>query len=240
VENVNLEQIDLLFKDLDIKTDEKARLMMAEYVNMLIKGMTKSRLTGERTSQGIIEKQVYDSLYPLKYIKLERASNLIDLGTGGGMPGIPIKIIRPDLIITLLDSNRKKALFLKETIDALGLKEALVINKRAEEIGQEFEHREKYKYVFCRAVAKMVVLAELALPLLKNSGEAIFYKGPGGVDELEKADQAIATCGGIIKNVEHYTLNTGEVRKLYIIKKTKSTPEKYPRKSGIPGKKPIT
>lgn len=240
MENASLKQIDLLFNDLEIKTDENARLMMTEYVKILIKGMAKSRLTGERTSQGIIEKQLYDSLYPLKYINLERARNLIDLGTGGGLPGIPIKIIRPDLIITLLDSNRKKALFLKEAIDTLGLKEVSVINKRAEEIAQEVEHREKYSYVFCRAVAKMAVLAELALPLLTNGGEAVFYKGPGGEDELEKAEQAIATCGGVLKNVEHYSLKTGEVRKLYIIKKTKNTPGKYPRKPGVPGKKPIT
>ncbi len=240
MENVNLEQVDLLFKDLGIKADERARVLMVEYVNCLIKGMAKSRLTGERTSLGIIEKQVYDSLYPFRYLKLERASNLIDLGAGGGLPGIPIKIIRPDLKITLLDSNRKKALFLKETVDALGLEKVMVVNKRAEEIGQELEHREKYSYVFSRAVAKMAVLAELALPLLINDGEAVFYKGPGGEDEFEKAEQAIAICGGVLKNVEHYTLKTGELRKLYIIKKTKSTPGKYPRKSGIPGKKPIS
>lgn len=238
--NANLKQINLLLNDLDIKADDKARLMMAKYTNMLIKGMSKCRLTGEKTSQGIIEKQLHDSLYPLKYINLERAKNLIDLGTGGGLPGIPIKIIRPDLKVTLLDSNRKKALFLKETINALGLEEVFVVNKRAEEIGQELEHREKYDYVFCRAVAKMSVLAELALPLLMNGGEAVFYKGPGGEEELKKAEHAITICGGALKITKHYNLKTGEERKLYVIKKTNSTPMKYPRKPGVPGKKTIT
>lgn len=240
MENVSLKQVDILFNDLDIKTNERTCLRMAKYVNMLIKGMSKCRLTGETTGQGIIEKQIYDSLYPLKYLNLEREKSLIDLGTGGGLPGIPIKIIRPDLIVTLLDSNRKKTLFLKETINALGLEKTFVVNKRAEEIGQEFEHREKYSYVFCKAVAKMAVLAELALPLLTSGGEAVFYKGPGGEGELEKAEQAIAICGGVLRKVEQYTLKTGEERKLYIIRKTNNTPMKYPRKPGMPAKKPLT
>lgn len=239
MKHVGLNQIELLFDNLEIMVDENARHNMAKYVNLLVRGNKRSRLTGERTRQGIIEKQVYDSLYPLKYLDLKKGEELIDLGTGGGLPGIPIKIIRPDLILTLLDSNRKKALFLKETIDVLGLNDVCVINKRAEEIGQELEHREKYKYVFCRAVAKMAVLAELSLPLLANDGEAVLYKGPGGDNELDKAEKAISICGGVLKMVEHYTLKTGEERKLYIIKKINNTPGKYPRKPGMPGKKPL-
>lgn len=239
VENVSLKQIDMLFKDLDIETDFKTKEIMKEYVNLVSSGMAKCRLTGEQTGSGFIEKQVYDSLYPLKLINIDRTSKLLDLGAGGGLPGIPVKIIKPDLIVTLLDSNKKKALFLKDCINKLRLKDIVVVNKRAEEIGQEFGHREKYNYVFCRAVAKMAVLAELALPLLTIDGEAVFYKGPGGVDELEKAAQAIATCGGVLKSVKHYTLKTGEKRNLIIIKKSEDTPLEFPRKSGLPGKKPI-
>lgn len=240
MKSISISQIESLFNDLDIKANDRAKHMMAEYVNLLIRNMSKCRLTGEQTSQAILEKQVYDSLYPLKFINLKRSKKLIDLGTGAGLPGIPIKIIRPDLIVTLLDSNRKKALFLKETIDVLRLKEVYVVNRRAEEIGQELEHREKYSYVISRAVAKMSVLAELALPLLKSGGEALLYKGPGGEEELANAEQAIATCGGVLKNVENYKLKSGEVRKLYVVKKTNITPKKYPRKPGMPGKKPIT
>lgn len=239
MEKKYLEQIEGVFDELDINADYNVLLKMEIYTNALIKGMEKSRLTGERTKERIIKKQLYDSLIALKYVNLKKASSLIDLGTGGGLPGVPIKIVRPDLVITLLDSNRKKTLFLKDTIKILGLEKINVVNKRAEEIGQEAEHREKYNYIFSRAVAKMSVLAELALPLLTLGGEAIFYKGPRGDDEFKTAEGAIETCGGALKYVKSYDLKNGESRKLYVIKKIKATPGKYPRKSGKPGKNPI-
>lgn len=239
MEKISLNQVEILFNELEIEAAERAKIEMLRYVNLLMKGMERSRLTGDQTGRKILEKHVYDSLYPLKLIDLKKESKLIDLGAGGGLPGIPIKIVRPDLSVTLLESNRKKALFLKKSINTLGLEKVFVVNKRAEEIGQDSEHREKYKYVLCRAVAKIDVLAELALPLLINSGEAVFYKGPGWEDELEKAERAVEVCGGAFKSIASYSLKSGEERKIVLIKKKNKTPEKYPRRPGIPGKKPI-
>lgn len=234
-----LKKIDTLFQDLGVKAKKNVRVMMGEYIKLLLEGMEKSRLTGEKTEHGIIEKQLYDAIYPLKDIIIEKNSKLIDLGTGGGLPGIPIKIIRPDLKVTLLDSNRKKALFLKEVINKLNLQDISVINDRAESIGQDLMHRESYDYIFCRAVARLTVLAELSLPLLKIGGKAVLYKGPRGEEELHEAKNALITCGGALENIKEYTLKAGEKRKLYVIKKIKLTPDQYPRKPGVPGKKPI-
>ncbi len=235
-----LNMIDKLFKELGIRVDENARVMMKEYVLLLQKGMEKCRLTGERTEQGIIEKHLYDAIYPLICINIENNSRLLDLGTGGGLPGIPIKIIRPDLKVTLLDSNRKKALFLKETTGTLNLKDIGIINKRAEILGQDLMYREKYDYILCRAVAKIAVLAEISLPLLRVGGKALLYKGPRGELELEAAENALKVCGGSLESIKEYNLKGGEERKLYVIKKIKITPQQYPRRPGLPGKRPIT
>ncbi|MFO7929698.1 MAG: 16S rRNA (guanine(527)-N(7))-methyltransferase RsmG [Candidatus Humimicrobiaceae bacterium] len=234
-----IKKIDMLFKDLEIRVDKKIRIMMKDYVKLLVKGMEKVRLTGEKTEHGIIEKQLYDAIYPLKDIKIEENSNLLDLGSGGGLPGIPIKVVRPELKVTLVESNRKKANFLKETINILNLHDINVINDRVESIGQDLRHREKYDYVFCRAVAKIAVLAELSFPLLKIGGKAIFYKGPRGEEDFEDAKNALNICGGFLESIKKYNLKTGEERKLYVIEKIKVTPDRYPRKPGLPGKKPI-
>lgn len=233
-------KIEALFNELDIRVDENSRVMIKEYVMLLLKGMEKCRLTGEKTEHGIIEKHLYDAIYPLKCINIENSSRLLDLGTGGGLPGIPIKIIRPDLKLTLLDSNKKKALFLKETIRALNLTGVEVTINRAELVGHNSMYREAYDYILCRAVAKTAVLAELSLPLLRIGGKAILYKGPRGEEELKKAINAINICGGSLESIKDYSLKSGEERKLFLIKKIKLTPEKYPRKPGLPAKRPIT
>ncbi|MGM0651612.1 MAG: 16S rRNA (guanine(527)-N(7))-methyltransferase RsmG [Bacillota bacterium] len=233
-------KIDNLFQELGIKAKEEARVMVSEYIKLLMKGMEKSRLTGERTERGIIEKQLYDAIYPLKSINIEKNCSVVDLGTGGGLPGIPVKIIRPDLEIYLLDSNRKKTVFLEEAIIKLKLTGIKIINDRAEVIGHDIMHREKHDYILCRAVAKLSVLAELSLPLLRIGGKAILYKGPRGDEEYMEAKNALMTCGGSLESIEKYTLKAGEARRLYVIKKIKNTPDQYPRKPGMPGKKPIT
>ncbi len=238
-QNATPEMIDQLANrlDLSIGTLEKKRLLL--YAKLLIQGLQKQRLTGERTAKGLIEKQIYDSLYPLKLIVLKEASKILDLGSGGGLPGVPIKICMPHLSMFLVDSNKRKIRFLQHTVEQLGLDKVSLINERAEIIGQSKEHREHYDYVLCRAVAEMVVLAELALPLLKPGGRALIYKGPRGVRETKEAERAIKLCGGFIEEMHEYALPTGEKRSLFILNKAESTPCQYPRSIGKPGRKPL-
>lgn len=231
--------IDEMCNSLQIEIDCNSREMLLKYVDMLLRGLKKQRLTGERSLEGLIGKQLYDSLYPLKVINFAVDSKVLDIGSGGGLPGLPLKICLPEIYMYLLDSNKRKITFLQNTVEGIGLKRVYFLNKRAEELGQNSEHREQFDYVLSKAVAEMAVLAELSLPFLKIGGKAIFYKGPRGKKEAHKAKKAIELCGGEIIEAWDYFLDTGEERSLYLLRKTGETPLQYPRRVGKPGKKPL-
>ncbi len=236
---VSFTLIDQLSRDLELNLDKIAKNRLLLYSKLMIQGLEMQRLTGEKTVEGFVEKQIYDSLYPLKLISLPENGWMLDLGSGGGLPGVPIKICRPLMPVTLADANRRKVLFLKHITEKLGLTRINFLNERAEIIGQTDEHRESHDIVLCRAVAQTAVLAELALPLLKLGGKLIIYKGPRGAQEAKEADSAIKICGGQIEKVHEYKLKTGEKRLLYLIRKAEKTPHQYPRSVGRPGKKPL-
>lgn len=221
----------------DVESLSKEKL--ARYIDLLLEGLQKLRLTGEKGAEGIVWQQIYDSIYILKLTKLDPWSRVVDLGSGAGLPGVPLKICRPDLELFLMDSNRKKARFLNEVIEKLDLHRAYVLCGRAEEYGQNSEHREKYEVVLSKAVAEAPTLAELALPLLREGGRAIFYKGPRGKKEIQEAEQAIKNCGGELSGQWTYSLKSGEQRLLFEVRKTAITPPKYPRRAGVPAKKPL-
>jgi len=231
--------IEEICNSLQIEVDPRGREMLLQYVNLLISGLRKQRLTGERSLKGLIDKQLFDSLYPLKVISFAGESKVLDIGSGGGLPGVPLKICLPEIYMYLLDANKRKIIFLKDTADAIGLKGVYFLNSRAEELGQKSEHREQYDYVLSKAVAEMAVLAELSLPFLKIGGKAIFYKGPRGQEEADRAKKAIELCGGEIIEARNYFLDSGEKRSLYLLRKTVETPLRYPRPVGKPGKKPL-
>ncbi len=212
---------------------------LLQYTDLLFEGLQKQRLTGERTAEGVIRKQIYDSLYPLKILAFPRGCKILDLGSGGGFPGIPIKICLPEIFMDLLDANQRKINFLKTTAALLGLDKIEFLCGRAEKLAHSIDHRENYDFVLSKAVAKTAVLTELAMPMLKVGGRAVFYKGPRGAQEAEQAGKAIALCGGNIEKVWFYNLPTGEKRSLYLLKKTKHTPPQYPRAEGIPARKPL-
>ncbi len=234
------DQIDAMFARLELEQIAVfKRKQMARYTELLLEGLKKSRLTGEKTAEGIIWRQIYDALYFLKLKEPAPGASIIDLGSGGGLPGIPIKICRPDTAVHLMDSSRKKAAFLNEATEKLGLQGAYVLWGRAEEYGQNPRYREKCDLVVSKAVAEMAVLAELALPFLKIGGRAILYKGPRGNQEAETAEKAIAVCGGQLTAVWNYELRSGEERALYEITKKNYSPLKYPRRPGKPARNPI-
>jgi len=211
-----------------------------KYHDLLLEWNSKMNLTSIKEPREIAIKHFTDSVISLKYINIKRDERLIDVGTGAGFPGLPIKIFFPEIRLVLLDSLAKRCAFLEKIKDSLGLKNVLVIQGRAEDKGKDPEFREKFTLVTARAVTNLSVLAEYCLPFLKVNGCFFALKGPEVLEEVEKGKNAIITMGGSVKEVKHYKLPfLGDSRSLVLVEKKKPTPEKYPRKAGIPGKNPI-
>lgn len=164
----------------------------------------------------------------------------IDVGSGAGFPGIPLKIIRPELRLTLLEATQKKTAFLRHIVDLLELKDAEVVTARAEELGQDPHYRERYDVVLARAVAELPVLAEYCLPFARQGGRFVAQKGSDISAEVAQAQGAISLLGGTLKEIRRLALPdlSGE-RSLVIINKVRPTPSEYPRRTGIPSKRPL-
>jgi len=231
--------IDKLSENLELDFSDEQKNKLMQFAVLLINGLQKHRLLGEETAEAIIGKHYYDSLYLLKCEHILPESSVLDLGSGGGFPGIPIKICREDIGLYLMDSSRKKTSFLEGVVRALALERSYVLWGRAEELGQNAEHREKYDILLSRAVNEMASLVELVLPLVRLEGCAYLYKGPKGAKEADEAKKAISTCGGKLEKIWAYRLPTGEAREIYCFKKTEKTPPQYPRKAGKPARKPL-
>ncbi len=211
---------------------------MLNYVQLIIDGLTKQRLVGTRNECDLICKHICDCLYPLKF-NLITPGEMIDLGTGAGLPGIPLKICIPEQVIYLMDSNRRKINFLQMVSAELGLKHLFYLPGRAEEWAREQEYRERFQLVVSRAVADTAALVELTMPLTRIGGMVLLYKGPRGKDEILSAEKALQLCGGVFKKLYCYKLPTGEERTLVCLSKVRDTPEQYPRRAGMPVKKPL-
>ncbi len=166
--------------------------------------------------------------------------SLIDVGTGAGFPGIPLKIMFPELKITLLDSLQKRIHFLDTVIEKLDLKDITTIHGRAEDYGKNSKYREQYNFCVSRAVANLSVLSELCIPFVKKNGYFIAYKSEKVKEELTGSEKAISVLGGKAENQLEYKLPDSDInRALLLIKKIEATPKQYPRKAGIPEKRPI-
>ena len=197
----------------------------------------KCNLTSITEKKEVYIKHFLDSVMPEKLFPLN--SKVIEIGSGGGFPSIPLKIVRPDLDFTLVESTGKKCVYLEETIQKLGLEGVKVLNIRAEDGGRKQNLREKYDIAEARAVASLNTLCEYCMPFVKVGGLFIAYKSDAG-EELENAKNAIRTLGGEIEKVYSYSLpeDSGS-RTAIVIKKIKSTPEKYPRGRGLERRKPL-
>ncbi len=200
----------------------------------------KFNLTAIEEDEEIIIKHFYDSLLGMKINGWQSQKSLLDLGTGAGFPGIPLKIMNPELKVTLVDSLQKRIGFLEHIIKKIQLTETQAVHARAEELGQSKEYREKFDYVVSRAVAKLPVLTEYCLPFAKVGGKFIAYKGPEGQEEYKSAIRAVFELGGQLSEIKDFILPNQESKRLLIvINKTASTPGRFPRRPGIPAKKPL-
>ncbi len=232
------EELEGYLKILNINVKNQQIQQLYEYMNVLIEWNKNINLTAIVESKEIILKHFIDSLTINKYI--EKGINLIDVGTGAGFPGIPLKIIRPDINITLVDSLNKRIKFLDYTIGKLKLGNIKTIHKRAEELGRDKLYREKYDIATSRAVANVSTLSEYLIPLVKESGKCIYMKGPDIDTELEEGKKSIDVLGGKIINKDEFELPKTDIKRtIIVIQKYKKTPTKYPRKPGIPAKEPI-
>lgn len=208
-----------------------------DYKEILIETNKSLNLTAITEDKEVIIKHFIDSLTINKYIT--PGAKLIDVGTGAGFPGIPVKIIRSDIDVVLLDSLNKRLNFLNNVIDKLNLKDIKTLHGRAEEVGQNKDFREYFDISTARAVANLSTLSELCLPFVKVGGIFICMKG-NDISEVEEAKKAIEILGGKIEQIENFKLPDSDIeRNIIIIKKIKPTPNKYPRKPGTPAKEPI-
>ncbi|WP_303863655.1 16S rRNA (guanine(527)-N(7))-methyltransferase RsmG [Alkalibaculum bacchi] len=218
--------------------DEQADALLS-FMEILLEANKHINLTSITEPEDFILKHIVDSLIMLSKDYVKEGIKVLDLGTGGGFPGIPLKILYPEIQITLVDSVGKKLKFIDDAARNLGIKVELV-HERAEILGKNKKYREKYDIVISRAVANMQTLSELCLPLVKVDGLMIASKGPKYNEELDAAKNAMKILGGQVKSIEDCTIPIAELeRHVIIIEKTNATPAAYPRKPGMPNKNPL-
>jgi 16S rRNA (guanine527-N7)-methyltransferase len=224
----------------NINLSPKQLASLAIYEQALIEWNTRVNLTAVDEPEKIRTKHFLDSLTCFRVMQDTPMERVIDLGTGAGFPGLPLKIIFPRMRLTLVDSVRKKTDFCEYIVTELGLKEVEIIQDRAEIIGQTAAHRERYDWALARSVAVMPVLMEFLLPLAVIGGKVLAMKGENAPAETQDAEYAIQILGGHIKKLLPISLpGVADQRYLVVIEKVAATPHKYPRRVGRPAKKPL-
>lgn len=227
-------------KDIKVDFNEVKYTQFITYKDLIKEWNKKINLTAIDEDQEIIKKHFIDSIKVFKCDHVKNANKILDVGTGGGFPGIPMKIVNPKAEMVLLDSLNKRIKFLHEVIKELKLENMDAIHGRAEDFAKQKEYREKFDVVVSRAVANMTALSEFCIPYVKPGGYFVAMKGPSIEEELIDAKKAISILGGKIEKVENVNIEGSDLNhNLVIIKKIKNTPSKYPRKAGMVTKSPL-
>lgn len=239
---MNPEQFVQELSKYNFKLTAKQKKQFALYFKELVAANEHVNLTRITDEEDVYLKHFYDSVTPLFTFNevFSDGLTLCDVGAGAGFPSIPLKILMPGLKITIVDSLNKRLTFLQKLIADLDLQDVNLVHGRAEDVGQDKKYREQFDLVTARAVARMTVLSEYCLPLVKKGGYLIALKGPKAEAELEDGKKAVTLLGGQkVKAVELTLPASDEDRTLVLIKKIKQTPKKYPRQAGMPRRKPI-
>ena len=216
-----------------------------KYYELLIEKNKVMNLTAITDKEDVIVKHFIDSIALIPYltdkgININNKIKIIDIGTGAGFPGLPLKIMMPDVKFTLLDSLNKRVSFLNEVIDELKLKDIEALHGRAEDYASDNKYREKYDICVSRAVANLSTLSEYCIPFVKEDGFFISYKAGESEEEINNSKNAIKILGGKINKVEEFVLPGTDVSRVFVfIRKLELTDKKYPRKAGVPAKKPL-
>lgn len=226
--------------ELDITLTDKQKQQFDKFYELLVEWNKVMNLTGITEYEEVNEKHFVDSLSIVKAIDMENVENVIDVGTGAGFPGIPLKIAFPHLKVVLLDSLNKRINFLNEVIAELGLTDIKTIHGRAEDYAKQAEYREKFDLCVSRAVANLSTLSEYCLPYVSVDGLFVPYKSGEIDEELENSKKAVKILGGKIENVVKFQLPGTEIGRSFVkVKKIANTNKKYPRKAGLPAKEPL-
>lgn len=239
---MNPEKFVLELSKHNFELTDKQKQQFKLYFKMLIEVNEHVNLTRITEEDEVYLKHFYDSITPLFTFGavFKDGATLCDVGAGAGFPSIPLKILKPGLKVTIVDSLQKRLNFLKNLISELGLTDVELVHGRAEDVGQNKLYRERFDIVTARAVARMSVLSEYCLPLVKKGGYFVALKGPKAEDELDDGKKALEVLGGKLIKDEELTLPASEEeRTLVLVQKVKSTPKKYPRQAGTPRRKPI-
>ena len=226
--------------NLGIELNEHQKEQFDQYYELLVEWNKVMNLTAITEFEDVVEKHFLDSISLCQVMDLKKPLTLLDLGTGAGFPGIPLKIMFPELKITLADSLNKRLLFLNEVMEALNLKNIETVHGRAEELSKRKDYRESFDLCVSRAVANLSTLSEYCLPFIHTSGKFISYKSGEVDDELKDAKKAVFVLGGEIEDVIHFTLPDSDIKRSFVvINKVHATPKAYPRKAGTPSKNPL-
>ena len=233
-------KFDNELEKMNIRLTDDQKSQFDLYYELLIEWNRIMNLTGITDYDEVNLKHFTDSLTISRIIDMAQINTLIDVGTGAGFPGIPIKIAFPHIKVYLLDSLNKRIKFLNEVIKKLGLKNIYAFHGRAEDFAKDRQYREKFDVCVSRAVANLSTLSEYCIPFVKTGGYFVSYKGGDSDEEVIRSENAITLLGGEIENTDRFLLpDTDMGRTLIKIRKRKSTPNRYPRKAGIPSKEPL-
>ena len=238
--NYDFTRFQKILEKWEIPFSKEQQEQLITYYEMLVEKNKVMNLTAITEFEEVLDKHFLDSISLAQYVDLTKPVSVIDLGTGAGFPGMPLKIMFPDLKITLADSLNKRILFLDEVISELGLTDIQTVHARAEDLAHDPNYREQYDYCVSRAVANLSSLSEYCLPFVRIGGSFISYKSGEIEEELAAAKKAIFLLGGQFDRVIPFQLEgTDFNRSFVVIRKEKKTAKTYPRKSGMPTKKPL-
>ncbi len=227
-------------KEIGIELSELQIDQFNKFYQLMVEWNKVMNLTGITEYDEVVEKHFIDSLSLVKVIDINKINSVIDVGTGAGFPGIPLKIAFPHLNITLLDSLNKRIKFLNEVISETGLENISTIHGRAEDFAKQEKYREQYDLCVSRAVANLATLSEYCLPYVKVGGRFVSYKSGEIDEEVESSKTAVKVLGGKINKIEKFQLLGTDIGRSFVnIKKVKNTGKKFPRKAGLPSKEPI-
>ncbi len=235
----NIGKIALSCAEFGVILDKEKQEKLNRYGNLLLEWNEKINLTAITEPEAVLYKHFYDCILFLKHFPLKQGASLIDVGTGAGFPGMVLKIVRPDLKVTLLDSLNKRLVFLNEVINGLGLKGIETVHMRAEDAGKSKKFRESFDVATARAVASLPVLLEYCTPLVKKGGIFVGMKGPNANEELALCKNAINVLGLSEPKIICETLTGDEQRAFVSLEKISQTPPKYPRKPSDISKQPL-
>lgn len=223
-----------------MKLTEEQKLKLEKYMEGILSWNEKVNLTNITDPAEFRIKHNADSLMCVDFPEFQSAKNIIDVGTGGGFPGIPLAVYASDKHFTLLDSLNKRLRIIDELAGGLDITNITLVHGRAEDVARNREHREKYDLCVSRAVSNLATLSEYCLPFIKVGGYLLAYKGPGADQEVKDAEKALKTLGGSLVDIRETTMEEyGLDHRILVIEKVRNTPKAYPRKAGTPLKEPL-